>query len=410
MSGVFPELAEVGQARVVVIFSLSLTVFPPWRSQRKGQPSRRAITASSRIIRSRHARFSAKHLRPFLYDTSVTPHWIGKTDSFWYAFRNSAGTNYYRVNPKLGSKEPLFDRDKLGTQLSAMLQKPLELSQLPITRLSINDEGTKLKFVVDDLQYEYDLNTENLTKLGKAPPEPALPRGGPGGRGLGERSSAAATRTISEDSRTTTETPESEDQNQNQTEGNQAAGPGRNVRDYKNVSPDKKSFLFVKKFNLYLAETDKEDAAVALTTDGIEDYSFSGGFGGGGGGGRGLGNGNGNGHWHRQRHTRPVPTRLDAPAVWSSDSKSFYITRSDARGVKELFVINSLATPRPTLEKYKYPLPGEEESAGEPSFMYTKGDQQAGHEASSPSGRTRATPTSTGARLRRSFGSSAATA
>jgi hypothetical protein len=28
--------------------------------------------------------------------------------------------------------------------------------------------------------------------------------------------------------------------------------------------------------------------------------------------------------------------------------------------VKELYLVNSLATPRPALEKYKYPLPGEE--------------------------------------------------
>ena len=51
-----------------------------------------------------------------------------------------------------------------------------------------------------------------------------------------------------------------------------------------------------------------------------------------------------------------------AGAVWSSDSKAFYLTRSDGRGVKELFVINSLAEPRPTLEKYKYPMPGEQET------------------------------------------------
>src|SRR5262249_4472083 len=41
------------------------------------------------------------------------------------------------------------------------------------------------------------------------------------------------------------------------------------------------------------------------------------------------------------------------------DSKSFYVTRIDSRGVGELFLVNSLSLPRPTLEKYKYPLPGE---------------------------------------------------
>src|SRR5688572_10926670 len=58
--------------------------------------------------------FGKAHVRQFVYDTSVTPRWIGKTDTFWYSFRTSQGTNYYRVNPKLKTKEPLFDRAKLG--------------------------------------------------------------------------------------------------------------------------------------------------------------------------------------------------------------------------------------------------------------------------------------------------------
>ena len=63
-------------------------------------------------------RFAPANLRPFLYDTAVNPHWIGKTDGFWYSYRTSDGTNYYRVNPRLGTKERLFDRDKLSNLLS----------------------------------------------------------------------------------------------------------------------------------------------------------------------------------------------------------------------------------------------------------------------------------------------------
>ena len=88
-------------------------------------------------------RFAPAALRPFLYDTAVNPHFIGKTDGFWYAYRTSDGTNYYRVNPRLGTREPLFDRDKLANLLSATVQKPLEPALLPITRLVLNEEGTK---------------------------------------------------------------------------------------------------------------------------------------------------------------------------------------------------------------------------------------------------------------------------
>src|SRR5262245_59748767 len=124
------------------------------------------------------AQYSTQYLRQFMYDTSVSPHWIGKTDSFWYSYRTSAGTNWYRVHAKFGTKEPLFDRVKLAALLTEASQKPIDPAQLPLQRISINDEGTKLKFVVDDYQYEYELTTEKISKLGKAP---AAPTGVPPG-------------------------------------------------------------------------------------------------------------------------------------------------------------------------------------------------------------------------------------
>ena len=130
--------------------------------------------------------FGAAELRPFVYDTAINPNWIGKTDSFWYSFRTSEGTAYYRVNSRLGTKDPLFDRVKLGTLLTETLQKPFDPATLPITRLTLNDEGSKLKFVTDGNQYEYDLTAETLTKLGKAPAfDPTQFGGGRFGNGNG---------------------------------------------------------------------------------------------------------------------------------------------------------------------------------------------------------------------------------
>src|SRR4030095_530675 len=94
------------------------------------------------------AQYSSEYLRQFMYDTAVTPRWIGKTDQFWYSYRTSRGTNYFRVDPKLRTKTPLFDRVRLASQLMELVQKPLEPFLLTLSRPSVNDEGTKLKFVV----------------------------------------------------------------------------------------------------------------------------------------------------------------------------------------------------------------------------------------------------------------------
>ena len=47
--------------------------------------------------------------------------------------------------------------------------------------------------------------------------------------------------------------------------------------------------------------------------------------------------------------------------MWSPDSKHFAIIVTDSRKVKDLWVINAMASPRPTLETYKYEMPGEKD-------------------------------------------------
>jgi dipeptidyl aminopeptidase/acylaminoacyl peptidase len=299
-------------------------------------------------------KYSPAYLRQFVYDTSVVPNWIGKTDSFWYSYRTSKGTQYYRVNARSAIKEPLFDRVKLCTLLSEMLHKPLDPTQLPLSRTTINDEGTKLKFVVEDFQYEYELPTEKLTRLGKAPPAPPPLGFGPNrGRQLDEQQ-LQQLRERQQEIEQLRDQREQQQQQQQQRQQQQdqqqrrrgQGGPQRAPmprQDYRAFSPDKKVYVFAQKHNLYLAEADKEKDATQLTKDGVEDYSFGGG--------------------NDDQKARPVVT-------WSPDSKAFYALRFDSRGVKELYLVNSLAAPRPTLEKYKYPMPGEDAVRKSELFIY----------------------------------------
>jgi len=354
--------------------------------------------------------YSKAYVRQFVYDTSVTPHWIGKTDSFWYSFRTSQGTNYYRVNPKLKTKEPLFDRAKLGTLLSETIHRPLDPASLPLIRLSLNTEGTKLRFVVPDqdqaaavgaaakgagrggrggggakdeappqirgTQYEYDLGAEKLTKLGPAPLGPAGPgdlpftgRGGGqfgGGRGLFTNQQTQGQQQQDQQRQDQDKTDQDKGDPQQKGRGQRGRGQGKGEvgkggvggrgADYKAYSPDRKTYVFARKNNLYLVEDGtKEDDAVQITKDGNTDYSFAGGqF-----GGRGRGNNDDAGKdaakskANEDRKTRPNVT-------WSKDSKAFYVSRRDVRGEKDLFLVNSLSDPRPSLETYKYAMPGED--------------------------------------------------
>jgi dipeptidyl aminopeptidase/acylaminoacyl peptidase len=298
--------------------------------------------------------FVAQHVR----EASVSPQWIGKTDAFWYSQRTPSGTQYWHIDPVKKERRPLFDHVALAAALSEASKKPLDADTLRLDRVVVAADEKKLTFVFGENQYEYDLTANKLKTLGKAP----------AGVGAGPLSAEAIERLRGQlgDERVDEmlrrlregETEKKDDMKKDDMMGGmggetQPATPGGKETSYKNYSPDKKKYVYTFKYNLYLCEEGQpEDKAAQLSSDGTEDYTFIGGFGGFGKGGGKL-DGGAMGAPAADRKTR-------ANVTWSSDSKAFYVARADSRGVKELFLVDSIATPRPKLEQYKYPMPAEE--------------------------------------------------
>jgi dipeptidyl aminopeptidase/acylaminoacyl peptidase len=287
-----------------------------------------------------------------LQDTRRGPQWIGKTDFFWYSSRTSTGNRYWKVDPAKKEKVPLFDHVALAAALSEMAKKPLDADTLQLTRVEVAEDGKKLTFVYGQIKYEYDLSANKLKSLGTAPPAagPLTPEAIERMRQqLGdERVNELLRRQRDGD----------QEQKKDELGDGEAQPPtkGGAANAYKNYSPDKKKYAYIYKYNLYLAEDGQpEEKAVQLSTDGVEDYTFaSGGFGGGlGKGGGGFGKAMGDTTSASDRKTRPNVT-------WSANSHAFSISRTESRGIKELFLVDSIASPRPKLEQYKYAMPGEE--------------------------------------------------
>lgn len=107
-----------------------------------------------------------------------------------------------------------------------------------------------------------------------------------------------------------------------------------------NYSPDSTWIAFAKNYNLYLMKAkDKDSIEYKLTSDGERYYSFG-------------------GYYNSDDTTRN--RRVRANVEWFKNSKKFYVVRRDIRKVKDLYLVNVLAQPRPKLESYRYSLPGEE--------------------------------------------------
>ena len=112
-------------------------------------------------------------------------------------------------------------------------------------------------------------------------------------------------------------------------------------------SPDSTYIVFARKHNLHLMKgKDKDSVEVQLTKDGERWYSYQ-----------------------ADGGDTTTTKRLRADAVWFEDNKKLYVTRSDQRKVKELWVINSLKK-RPELETYKYEMPGEPNITQQEVWVY----------------------------------------
>ena len=85
-----------------------------------GQSDARVVRANWQLA----DRFSNEALRPALFSLTLTPRWIGETDSLWYSWRERKGTRFMLVVPKTRTKRPLFDHAKFASDLSALHRKP----------------------------------------------------------------------------------------------------------------------------------------------------------------------------------------------------------------------------------------------------------------------------------------------
>ncbi|HEX5436792.1 MAG TPA: DPP IV N-terminal domain-containing protein [Gemmatimonadaceae bacterium] len=279
-------------------------------------------------------RFNSSALRPMLYSTNVEPHWLGKSDSLWYNWRDSDGSHFYLAVPTTRTKRPLFNQVKLAAALSETSHRAVDADNLPFRTLTFTTNHKSIRFTVDSVRYSWNLATQAMTSLGRIPADSVLP----------------------------------DEEHEQQTEfGRRGGGRGRGrQRDFRNFSPDSSAFVFAKDHNLYLVEVGRPDT-VQITTDGVKDYSY------------GFQDTSRiqflEQNQRREARKRARDPRVRANVVWSPDSRAFAGTRNDSRKVKDLYLINSLAQPRPTLYTYKYAMPGEVNVPQQELFVYRRGDK-----------------------------------
>lgn len=259
-------------------------------------------------------RFSAKRIGQMVFSTSVRPVWFRNGDKFLYAWKTSDGTQYYIADPKAGKTEPVFDMDRLAMQITEIMRDPFDAKHLPISNISIDPENDGV------LKFDIKSTKEKTDTTGKA---------------TGEKLTYHFRYEIA-GKKLTYDTADKKEK----------------YPDWANVSPDGLTGVYMKNSNLFYMDTlnlrkaaeDPKDSTLVehrITSDGYKDFCY------------GINNYSGNTETDTTK--RVFPSEL----VWSPDSRHIAVMRWDMAPLKDFWVINSLTQPRPTLETYKYQMPGE---------------------------------------------------
>lgn len=159
------------------------------------------------------------------FSLSVIPHFIEKTDNFWYEFETSKGKDLYLVQPANHKQEPLFDKLIMAEQLSLNTHEAIDAYKLNIRPKNVAKDLSWFEFDRGDKLYRYNRYTQTLSEI------------------------------------------EKEKKKENE----------EDLYAWMKYSPDNKYILYAKKYNLYVKGNKAEGmdpTEIQLTFDGEKDFSY----------------------------------------------------------------------------------------------------------------------------------------
>jgi dipeptidyl aminopeptidase/acylaminoacyl peptidase len=282
------------------------------------------------------ARFSPKKLEKMIFSLAVDPHWLKQSNKFWYTYETSEGKQWNIVDPLKNEKKSMFNRDKLAAELTRIIKDPFDGQHLPVDSIKFIKDENWIRF---EVKSTIEINKDEEVKKNKE-----------------------------EDIKKDTKPEKIKkifyfEYNLITEQLNELVGFKKPKRkpNWANISPDEKTIIFGRNYNLFYMDKanyekalkNEDDSSIvehAITKDGEQNFSWHSESAYGGGGETNV-------DVEKNKNKRKAVYGL-----WSEDSKHVAITKVDNRKVKDLWVINSIADPRPTLETYKYWMPGEKEA------------------------------------------------
>ncbi|MFZ2284859.1 MAG: DPP IV N-terminal domain-containing protein [Lutibacter sp.] len=297
------------------------------------------------------AKFSPDNLAKLVHSTTVVPHWLKKGNRFWYQYKTTSGSNYYLVDADRRTKSKLFDNEKMAKWLTEITKDPYDAQHLPKFDFKFDKNETAIRFRITSTEeveaVEKDVKSDK--KKEETEKDSSMVKKDKKKKPKMEKKVYHLEYKLGDNKLTIIDNKKEDEK----------------LKRWPNIAPDSSIVLFSKNFNLYWM--DKENFLKAVknekdstivenkwTTDGVENYGY-------GGESRDENN---------ETKEEKKDERKGIWGTWSHDSKNFIFQKSDDRDLKDLWVINSVSKKRPTLETYKYHMPGEKEFSKEELLIF----------------------------------------
>lgn len=273
------------------------------------------------------AKFSPEKLKTLIFSTSVSPRWINHSDRFWYEYSSPQGKFWYLVDPGKKQKSVLFDNIEMAAKVTRAVKNPVDAQHLELRDLRFTDDEKRIRFEVQSSK-DTIKSKEEIAKL-KNKADTIKKK-------VFHLEYDLASKELRELSDSTKE---------------------KRDLPWATFNPDTTRVYFAKNFNLYWmsksdydkALKDDKDSTIVenqFTTDGVLSYAW-------GGDSYSVTTG---------QDEEEAKKRKSVFLSWSPDGKYFVLTRKDSRHLNPMWVINHVGGQRPTLETYRYQLPGEADS------------------------------------------------
>lgn len=218
----------------------------------------------------------------------IIPHFINRSETFWFSFRTDEGIKYYLVDPVKGKKTVLFNNTDIAQGVSNFTREAYDEKNLSISGLEFSKDLERMTFEMRGKCYEFNRRTRQVKQL-----------------------------------------PEKEEEQMEERYS------------WMSFSPDNRYIVYAKNHNLFVKGNKNkgvDTTEIQLTTDGELYFSYA-----------------------RADEDTTSNVEMEMAGRWFPKVNKIYVLRRDARKCGEMAVINSLAQPRPIVERYKYDMAGSKE-------------------------------------------------